>query len=332
VGLVAADPPERQPEPDPGLPVEPAQGDPAAEELLKYIHRDSDRCDWPAVRDFFSGVSDPDDRAFYLTLLRYAPPPREWLGGWMAAEPRSALPLLVAGVHGVYAAWSARGGLLARQTGADRIQEFQRWLAPAEEYLFEAARRDPDDPVPWTYLVMSGRGRQVGLAESWRRWRSAIERHRWSRMAHEQMLQQLCAKWGGSHELMHSFAEETAAQAPTGTCLAGMVAIAHLEHWSYLPPVEDATYLKRPNVVGDLNAAADRSIRHPVYRRRPGWAVLHNLFAMAFFLAGDHESAAEQFDELGNLYTEWPWQYLDGAAPGRRYAMARALSPRATAD
>ena len=41
---------------------------------------------------------------------------------------------------------------------------------------------------------------------------------------------------------------------------------------------------------------------------------------------------SQQFDELGNLYTEWPWQYLDGTAPGRRYDMARAVSYRAIAD
>jgi len=75
-----------------------------------------------------------------------------------------------------------------------------------------------------------------------------------------------------------------------------------------------------------LVAAADRSIWHRDYVLQPGWPTPHNLFAMAFWLAGDWRSAAQQFDIIGDLVTEWPWGYL-GAA-GRRFAAARAETVR----
>lgn len=41
-------------------------------------------------------------------------------------------------------------------------------------------------------------------------------------------------------------------------------------------------------------------------------ATLHNSFAMAFALAGDHRSAAGQFTVIGDRVTNWPWSYLSG--------------------
>lgn len=79
-------------------------------------------------------------------------------------------------------------------------------------------------------------------------------------------------------------------------------------------------------VRADLRAAADRSVRHPDYPRRPGWPLSHNAFAMAFSLAKDWTAAAEQFDAIGGLMTEWPWEYLNFAKRRFRKFRRQALA------
>ena len=86
----------------------------------------------------------------------------------------------------------------------------------AHEYLTEAAVRNPQDPTAWSELIVCAVGMGLGVDEAQRRFREAVARYPWHRGAHAGLFMQLCQKWGGSDELMHRFAEETAATAPPG--------------------------------------------------------------------------------------------------------------------
>ncbi|WP_157546100.1 hypothetical protein [Microtetraspora fusca] len=109
---------------------------------------------------------------------------------------------------------------------------------------------------------------------------------------------------------MFAFARKAAAAAPSGGPLPLVVVSAHIEQWLSLSEEEDDGYFKQPDVLAELHAAADRSVRHPAFRRRPGWPAGHNALAFAFALAGDHAAAKEQFTAVGDLVTDWPWCYL----------------------
>ena len=61
-------------------------------------------------------------------------------------------------------------------------------------------------------------------------------------------------------------------------------------------------------MLADLHAAAARSVLHPEFKRGPRWLVGHNVFALAFSLAGDHSAALEQFRRLGVTATLTPWE------------------------
>lgn len=82
-------------------------------------------------------------------------------------------------------------------------------------------------------------------------------------------------------------------------------------------------------VRADLRAAADRSVRHPDYPRRPGWPLSHNVFAMTFSFAEDWPEAAEQFNAIGGLMTDFPWYYLP--FPKWRFRKCRSLARAAHA-
>jgi hypothetical protein len=294
-------------------------GDPAAARLLAHL----ERRDWRAVHEFLSAVDDPDELDFYVSLSSRTQGLQAWIGEWADAEPRSYLPMLVRGAHTVDWAWLARGTALAKDTSAAQFRIFERRLRLAHEYLSEAANRNRHDPTAWSELIVCGIGMGLGVDEAVRRFREAVARHRWHLGAHAGLFMQLCPKWGGSDELMHRFAEEAASTAPSATGLAVLVAEAHVERWLYLNRDGDGLpHLRRPETRADLHAAADRSVRHPAYRRRLGWQLDHNRLAMPFWLAEEYGAAAEMFDVLGDQVTTWPWNYLVGT-PAEAFARAR---------
>lgn len=289
----------------PAVVIDPCAYDPAARQLRMALEQRN----WPWARDFLNTVTDPDDRAFYLSICADVPGVQDWIEQWVAAERHSTLPLLVRGAHAVYWAWEARGAARAEQTSSDQFQDFFGRLKLAENCLDEVVERDPDDTTAWTFLITSARGRQVDREDAQRRFTGVIRRHPTHRIAHLQMLQYLCKKWFGSHEEMFTFAREVVAKAPAGSPLGQLVASAHIEMWLDLPSGEDRDYMTRPDVRADLNAAADHTIRHPAYRPRPGWPQVHNTFAFAFALSGDRRAAVQQFEIIGNRVTEGPWDY-----------------------
>jgi hypothetical protein len=305
--------------------VDPALGDPDAARLREAVGRG----DWPVVRDFLAGVTDPDDHAFYVDVASRVPGAEAWLPGIVAARRHDVLPLTLAGARTVNWAWEARTSKRAKDVTPEQFEVFAGRLKIAEEYLSEAVRHDPDATTAWCGLVTVARGRELGIAEARRRFDQVLVRHPGHLRAHDQMLQQLCRKWGGSDEAMHEFARESMMKVPAGSPLGYLVALAHLEQWSMLEPDEDTRYITADAVRAELAEAADRSVRHPAYRRRPGWPVPHNAFAMAFSLAGEHRAAAEQFEVIGSVPTYVPWCYLDND-PGAAFRARREATYRAT--
>jgi hypothetical protein len=290
----------------PTLTIDPCLGDGPAIELRAAAMRG----DWPGVRDFLLRVDDPDDRYFYVNIATDLPGAQPWLEQWTSAEPTSALALLARGAHEVHWAWEARSGRHAKYVSAEQRRTFVDRLRMAESHLDESAERDPSDPAPWAQLISCGMGRQVGRAEAMRRFHEVTARHRWHVGAHLRMLQQLCEKWGGSHEEMHEFADQTLADMPAGSSIGSVVAWAHFEQWTRLPASEKDAYNSRPEVATRIAEAADRSVRHPDYVRRPGWPNAHAIFACTFNTTSQWAAAAEQFDILGDLVTKLPWAYF----------------------
>lgn len=301
--------------------LDPAFGDPAGRRLIT----DTERRDWRAVHTFLGAVGDPDDLDFYVRLCADVVGVQAWAGEWDAAEPHAQLPALIRGAHAIRWAWWARGGAYASETTSAQFRIFHRRLLLAQAYLTEATTRNADDPTAWAQLITCGMGLSLDLEHAWHAFREATARQRWHIGAHQAMLTVLCAKWQGSHEEMFRFARETASTAPPETGLASLVADAHVELWLALERDADDSqgYLRRPEVVADLHAAAGASIRHPAYRRRPGWQGDLNRFATAFWLAEQYDPAAEIFDVLSDLCGHRHWQYVSGN-PAAAYAKARA--------
>ncbi|MFC8078774.1 hypothetical protein ACFUN8_24950 [Streptomyces sp. NPDC057307] len=270
--------------------------------------------DWAALRERLGAIPDGQERTWLLGAVADVEGIERWIPAVIEAEPESTLALLVSGARRVSWAWEARSALRAMHVSRDQFKTFHERLRVAEDELYEVAEREPDWVAPWYFLQMAGRGLQVGQEAARLRFEAAVSRCPGHLGAHEQQLQQVCAKWSGSQEEMHGFARTSMLKSPEGSPLGELVALAHLEHWLDLDGGEDRAYIRRPDVVAELHEAADRSVRHPAYERPRDWIPTFNTFAMAFSLAGEKKAAAEFFNALEGRVTNFPWQYISNDA------------------
>ncbi|MFI9001940.1 hypothetical protein [Streptomyces sp. NPDC053541] len=283
--------------------------------------------DWTAVRAVMEARPESADRTELLMAVADTAGVERWIGRVVEAEPDAPLPKLVAGLRQVSWGWEARSALRARHVSREQFEVFHERLRTAETLLYEVAEREPSWVSPWYGLQMSGRGLEVGQVTARRRFEAAVRRDPHHPGVHRQQLQQVCAKWGGSHEEMHAFAREAAFGAPAGTPLGQLVALAHVEHWLDLESGPDAAYMGGPRVAEELHRAADHSYRHPDFAPRTGRLEILNTFAMAFSLAGERDAARECFEATGGRVTEFPWQYLDND-PVAAYRTQRSAARR----
>jgi hypothetical protein len=183
----------------------------------------------------------------------------------------------------------------------------------AENCLDEVAERDPYETTARAFLLNSGIGRPVDLAEQERRFTEVIKRHPQHKWAHGAKQNYLCEKWHGSHDQMFAFARQTSRNAPPGSALHGLIAGAHIEKCLEMARVGGgAAYMEQPEVGAELMTAAERSVFHPAFQRRPGWPRLFNAFAYALHKSDQYQAAYRLYQVIGDDYiTEHPWEYYN---------------------
>ncbi|MFF0752554.1 hypothetical protein [Streptomyces sp. NPDC004267] len=311
-------------------------GKPAPAQVLKdsgdpdvwRVRVAAEAADWETVRAVLDARPESADRTDMLWAVGETAGVERWIAEVLEAEPDALLPRLVAGYRYVSWGWEARTGARAQNVSREQFDVFHERLRQAETWLYEVAEREPGWISPWYALQVSGRGLQVGQATARRRFEATVRRAPHHLRAHQQQLQQICEKWGGSHEQMHAFARESAFGAPAGTPLGQLVAIGHIEQWLDLDEGAETAYIRRPEVVASLHEAADHSCRHPDFVRRGPWLQVLNTFAMAFSLAGDGAGARACFEATEGKVTEFPWYYLNGSDPAAAYQRQRATAGR----
>lgn len=277
--------------------------------------------DWTALRERLFAVADDGQLlSSYVDRATDVPGVDGWMESVLDAEADSPMVQLFAGAHHVHWAWEARTGARAEHVSREQFRVFHERLRIAERLLYDAVEGLSGSAAPWYFLQMCGRGLQVGSEVARLRFEATVKRCPEHVGAHRQQLQQVCRKWGGSHEEMHAFARTAVLDGRKGNPLGELVPIAHLEHWLDLPSGEDDAYLRQPAVVAELHEAADHTVRHSEHGRPLLWVHAFNAFAMAFWKAGDRRAAADFFAELDGRVNDFPWYYLgnDAAAVYRK--------------
>lgn len=287
--------------------LDPAYGD----ESVRLALRQAADGDWAALRPALA-AAEGEDLTFLVGAIADVPRVEQWTSRALADTPDDTLLLLLSGARHIDWGWEARTGARAKDVTEERWKVFHERLEVAEEQLLEVAEREPSWHAPWRFLQTSALGASLGPEVATSRFEAAVRRAPGNSASHWVRLQQLSAKWGGSHEEMHEFARSVMLAAPEGSRLGELVAVAHLEHWLALPDGEDRAYLTSPAVVAGLQEAAFRSVLHPAFVPARGWQGAFNTFAMAFSLADQPKTARLLFEALDGFVTESPWHYLSG--------------------
>jgi hypothetical protein len=255
-------------------------------------------------------AATPGERRWWRVrpLARLAAVADGWLQSWLSREPGSPDAALVHAVALVELAWALRGQRSGHQTTEEQYAAFHRVLAQAEAPLREVARMTPTDPCPWIGLLALARGlmwpheRMRGL------WSEVVARAPYHYAAHASALQYWCAKWCGSDELMHQFAESAAASAPPGTLLSAL----------RLQTVLEKGMLKKNPVYGEarttsaIEALAEDIAAAPA--DHPALPEARHLLAWTLRQQRRFGEAAEQLCKVDGYLGALPWMYaaVDG--------------------
>lgn len=307
----------------PGPPIDELVGDPGAHHFRAELAAGR----WREFHDFLEACRDWDDRNFYLLHLADIEGRPEWIDQWKAERPRSAVPLLFSGTHGIHWAWQARGSGRATTVKEDAWPVFHGRLVEGDRELAKAAGMDETDPTPYARSLPAAKGLSLGVAELRRRFTEVVRRHPWHQGSHASMVDALASKWSGSDELMFGFARDVMRKAPEGHGVHEAIALAHIEKWMNLPRESQdgkelqLKYFRRDDVAAEVRRAADLSIRSPLYRPSKHTALDRNTFAFCFWLMHDYAEQLEQMRLIGSLNQAAPWHYQ--GKPGWAYERAR---------
>lgn len=275
----------------------------------------ADAADWTAVQEALAPFDIGHDHQV-LGELADLDGVQDWIGRAVEEDgEHRAAALLISGARHIRWGWEARTSARAAQVTREQWQVFHERLDIAEEQLFRAAELRPEWVTPWSELLTSGRGMSLGGDVNRTRRDAALRRDPLNLDAHLAWMTQLQPRWGGEPGQALAFAEDAFSRAPQGHRLGCVLPMAYIEEWV---ESERGDHLETDEIRARLREAADHSILHPSYVRRPGWQQDFNTFAMALSLADERHTVRRVFRTLDGAYTEWPWTFF--AEPEKQFA------------
>jgi len=271
-------------------------------------------------------ASDPHEREFLLYAALHGVNRAPWIENLPTTFPDRPVAWLVRGAHSIQWAWHAVGNEYTPSTDATAQALCLGRLELADSDLMHATRVLDDDPTPWSQLVVTGYGLKIGFEEICNRFDEADQRAHWMYLAHHHMLQATCARRSGDDATMFAFARDVVVNAPEGSPCLDLIAVAHLEKWRAERASDEsltmAALFNRPDVFDEVSLAAKRSVESSSFDDRFGAVGARNVFAMVLSEVGDGERARDQFLQIGERVTEYPWIYQH-PDPGLAFARAR---------
>lgn len=299
------------PKPSWFTPVDPYLGD---DRLRQVVHALRDG-DWASAEQGFDALGDVRAREPIVsgTALEGIDGHPPSFDEWARARPSSAAARTVRGAHMVRWGWQARGFGRATTVEENAWEVFHSRLRAAEDDLFAAVDLDPDDPLPWSALVVSGRGLGIPTEELMLRFGEVERRAPGLVCAHLQLLQGVCRKWGGSHDEMFGFARSHAAGAPAGSPLGALVPIAHVERWIDFDDDDAAMRGYWSGEVRDeIIENALRSVLDPSWVDGPEGVPALNAYALTLLVCGESDLAHEVGRRIGTRRTSI-WGFFNKA-------------------
>lgn len=248
------------------------------------------------------------DESLARELLAGQPALEDVLETHLAAHPDDGGARTLLAHRWLVVAEDGLPGLRGREVSSEQLAHSRDLLGRAEESLLRLCAEDPEDPEAWVLRVRAARLRGLPVGEAHRRYlRLFAVRPHHSQGQHEYL--RALVPPTGSWETAFAFAREVAAAAAPGTVECTVLATAHLLRWRAEEAGHERGYLRRREVLAELEDVADR------FRAVPGparwaWVGPHTELAVLFAVGGLTERARSHLRALGPLVAPEPWALL----------------------
>ncbi|MFJ4094749.1 hypothetical protein ACIPYS_24445 [Kitasatospora sp. NPDC089913] len=267
--------------------------------------------DWRPAAGYLAEVGGYPDASWRWARLgpwcKVAAEDDRWLRQWREEDPRSAAAALVQSLVLVDRAWEIRTSKFASEVSEEQFRGFRQVLREAEQVAQQAVDTAPaEDPNPWVAQIAIAMGMSWSREDFGSLWAEVVARDPHHLGAHEGALQYWCAKWHGSHELMHAFVDTALAGAPAGSLLPVLRIRAFLEKVSR--DKAPAAAYRTPEFTAAVDALladlAQADPAHPRLQQARGWA------AWGLVMNARTVDALELFQVMGRE-VDGPWRDYD---------------------
>lgn len=264
--------------------------------------------DWSDAARLLEATYDSEEREFYLRALTRWKDRPGWMEEWASIRPSDASIWLLRGYHSIRWAWEARGEGDSDEVTPDQWKLFYERLKMAREELLKAAQLNPSDACAYAGLLKVALGLSISHEEAYGYFMEMIQRDQEHYWGHWHMLQYLCLKWHGSHDLMFRFARDISEARPAGSDIHVLLVDAHIERAAAdgMP----AAYFCKDSVRDELRLAYRRSLLSCFYRETRNTARICNAFALAFCYSGMKTELKEVLERMRGRITDVPWSYF----------------------
>ena len=219
---------------------------------------------------------------------------------WLAQFPSSHFANACLGNVYIHYAWHARGGGWGSTVAEEAGRLLEERLLSAKEYLEKAYALDPSDPLVPASLITVAMGLGSERAEVEKQFGRGISADPTDSQAYLTKLTYLMPKWFGSKEEMFSFARDAARRAPSNSSVPTVLTAAHWE--MYERSDSKGSYFRNPVVWKEMKEVYLTLSKHfPNSNKIPNW------FARTAYLAGDYDTAREEFKIIGDDWLEGAW-------------------------
>jgi tetratricopeptide (TPR) repeat protein len=170
-------------------------------------------------------ASESNEQLAYDSFATDEPSTGNLIADWIKARPRSYAAHLAMGFYNSWRGWHSRGPAVASATPSQRFEKMRDFFSESSGEVRKALRIKSKLSIGYAILLGEARGAsdhaQMEEVES-----EALAKVPDSFVVREQIMESLFPRWGGNHDLMREFAEQSQAVAtknPEIHCLLGFV-------------------------------------------------------------------------------------------------------------
>lgn len=230
---------------------------------------------------------------------------------WLQIDSSDLMAIFVSAQLNIKTAWDRRGSGVPKTVTREGSHDFHYLLEQARTQYIAAIELDDSYAESYLGLITIAMGTGENRDKLYRYFARAVTLSNDRYEVHLTMINALSEKWGGGPDEALDLASRVLHRSPSNSPLAGIIAVAHIEHWLYLllcgEKLKAKDYFMQSDVIAELEQAYSRLDRSQLESIDHIQAL--NSLAFCFYM-GDHYVPAKRiFKQLNGSYVVYPWQY-----------------------